>query len=182
MWFAKCVTNSSISCKLVLLSNKAQLVHLHNLWSGIAWGLLFLERISLIWRWVLFLRLYGYGASGSFKIGTLWITLLQLGNSYTCIEVNAHSLIITIIRKLRSGAHKHFLPWLYNSQPCEKVFRTARSMTSTHSTVVNFSQLELQYRVRRIDVQNEISATLNSDLKFPRSSRSSKTETQSMCI
>lgn len=32
-----------------------------------------------------------------------------------------------------------FLPWLYSSQPCEQLFRTTRSLSSTFNTAANFS-------------------------------------------
>lgn len=66
-----------------------------------------------------------------------------------------------MIHKLRSTDNPElFLPWLYSSQPCEKLFRQARSMSSTFSTMVNFSLLETLRRLKRIQALHEISADL----------------------
>lgn len=53
-------------------------------------------------------------------------------NAYTCVELNAHSLITFILslQTVTPSDSKHFLPWLLGSQCCEKVFCTARSMDS----------------------------------------------------
>ena len=69
-------------------------------------------------------------------------------NSYSCIELNAHSLIILLLTACKSGYT--FLPWLYGSQSCEKLFRTLRSMSSTFSTVVNFGMLGVNGVLRRL--------------------------------
>jgi len=42
-----------------------------------------------------------------------------------------------------------FHPTTFSSQMCEKFFRTAQSMTSTYSTVINFSIKDLIYRIYR---------------------------------
>jgi hypothetical protein len=59
-----------------------------------------------------------------------------------------------------------FHPYLFGSQPCEKMFRTTTSMTSTLSTVVNYS-----IKMRRLDRIKRINSILH-DLKevftFPR--------------
>jgi uncharacterized protein (UPF0335 family) len=59
-----------------------------------------------------------------------------------------------------------FLPYLFGSQPCEKIFRTTTSMTSTLSTVVNYSIKDI---MRRLDRIKRINSILH-DLKevFPR--------------
>ncbi|KAL4101321.1 hypothetical protein QTP88_021341 [Uroleucon formosanum] len=68
-----------------------------------------------------------------------------------------------------------FVSWLYSSQPCEQLFRTTRSLTSTFNTAVNFSIKELMNRVKRIEMLNSISNDLgnsknneeNDIYKFP---------------
>lgn len=133
-----------------------------------------IERVELIWKWVFFLRIWrqwlkdhpGYSVSHNF------ISL----NSYYCIEINAHALI-HMIRKFRDAEEPHlFLVWLSGSQPCEDFFRGARSMTTTFSTIVNFTVLDLQYRVKRIDFLNEAKCKLKEDFVFPRSKRAAKDE------
>ena len=81
-------------------------------------------------------------------------------NAYICVELNAHALIsflITIIKHFNSD-HSLFLPWLLGSQSCEKTFRSARSMTGTFSTVINFSMLGLLRRLHRLQIQSNLQA------------------------
>lgn len=49
-------------------------------------------------------------------------------------------------------------------------------MTSTLSTVVNFTMLELLHRIRRIEWQAKIEVTLGDKYSFPSSNRASKAE------
>ena len=51
-----------------------------------------------------------------------------------------------------------FLPWLLGSQSCEKIFRSARSMTNTFSTMINFSILGLLRRLHRLQIQSNLQA------------------------
>ena len=78
-----------------------------------------------------------------------------------------------------------FVPWLYSSQPCEQLFRTTRSLTSTLNTVVNFRIQEIMNRIRRIEtlneIPNELECTSNTDdlsqnksFIFPRSHKQSQ--------
>lgn len=78
------------------------------------------ERLYRMWYAVFVLRLWrswlmqhrDYGAKN-------FITY----NAYMCIELNAHTLINSIVkcRELNEG-NKYFLVWLFNSQPCESFF------------------------------------------------------------
>ena len=78
-------------------------------------------------------------------------------NSYSCIELNAHSLILLLQTSRKSG--HSFLPWLYGSQSCENLFRIVRSMCSTFSTVVNFGMLGLLRRLHRLQIQFHLETT-----------------------
>lgn len=97
------------------------------------------ERVYLIWYAVFFLRFWRAWIieQKDLSLSKNWITL----NIYTCVELNAHGLMIMIER--HRNTPKLICPWLYSSQPCEKFFRQTRSMTSTQSTVVNFDLLDL---------------------------------------
>ncbi|KAK3931898.1 putative protein phosphatase 2C 60 [Frankliniella fusca] len=136
-----------------------------------------LYRIFLIWKWIFFLRMWrkwlpaeGYNLKDNF------IT----SNCYTCIEINGHALI-SLIRQLRDSQEEHlFVPWNISSQPCEQTFRTVRSMTTTESTVVNFSILELLHRMRRIELQSEVEFKYGDKFQFPVSHRASKKQ-QTQC-
>lgn len=64
-----------------------------------------------------------------------------------------------LVEKFRET--NQFTPWLCSSQPCEKIFRQIRSMTSTFSTVVNFNLLSILRRLNRLQILNEISTDLS---------------------
>lgn len=100
-------------------------------------------------------------------------------NTYACIELNAHALI-QAIRKFRDSEEPElFLVWLFSSQPCEEFYATLRSMTSTFSTIVNFSILECQQRVRRADYICDSQFNLKDTIIFPRAQRKTKKATAS---
>lgn len=95
-------------------------------------------------------------------------------NAYACLEINAHSLIKFIIKLRNSNRLELFLPLLLGSQTCESTFRQLRSMTSTFSTVVNFTLYDMLQRLRRIQLLNDIvtkSSEICPELKFPRYER-----------
>ena len=96
-----------------------------------------LHRIHKAWYAVFFFRYWCKWVmhSKEYSIQNNFIT----ENTYSCIELNAHSLITLLQTARKSG--DNFLPWLHGSQSCEKLFRTLRSMSSTFSTVVNFGIL-----------------------------------------
>ena len=54
-----------------------------------------------------------------------------------------------------------------SSQTCEKLFRAARSMPSTFSTVINFSIKDLMHRIDRIGAINSIKNDLCEIFSFP---------------
>ena len=104
-------------------------------------------RLHKVWYTVFFLRYWWLWIklNKAFNTKNNFIT----ANAMSCIELNAHSLII-FIRTLRDhipNGSDYFLPWLLGSQPCESTFRAARSMTGTFSTVVNFSLLGFLQRL-----------------------------------
>lgn len=111
-----------------------------------------IERVYRIWYSTFFLRLWRAWIKDhkEYSLSKNWITL----NTYTCVELNAHGLLI-LIEKHREHPER-FLPWLFSSQPCEKFFRQTRSMTSTLSTVVNFDILDLLRRRHRIEAIDRI--------------------------
>lgn len=92
-------------------------------------------------------------------------------NCYLCIELNAHNLIklITLFKdNSETLMPEMFCPTIFSSQMCEKLFRTARSMTSTYSTVINFSIKDLINRIDRIRQINSITNDLSGEyLNFP---------------
>ena len=115
-----------------------------------------LKRVYYMWYSTFFLRLWRqWLKEKEYSIEKNFLTL----NTYTCIELNAHGMLLLIDKCRQSNSQ--FLPWLYSSQPCEKIFRQTRSMTSTFSTVVNYSFMDILRRLNRIQILNDISTDLS---------------------
>lgn len=113
------------------------------------------ERIYRIWDVVFFLRIWkNWLISTKKSVQKNFITM----NCYTCIEINAHEILL-LLEKCRDEPSS-FLPWLMSSQPCEKIFRQTRAMTTTYSTKVNFSILDLLRRLNRIEALGKITTDL----------------------
>lgn len=89
-------------------------------------------------------------------------------NCYTCIELNAHSLVKQVLGNVSCSRKEYFFSNLFDSQVCEAMFRQLRSFTSTYCTVVNFDMLEIINRIRKIQLQNEIIISCNDRINFPR--------------
>jgi len=115
------------------------------------------ERIYSIWHATFFLRLWRkWLQENNYSIEKNFLT----SNTYTCIELNAHGLLL-FVEKIRETDTDQFTPWLCSSQPCEKIFRQMRSMTSTFSTIVNFNLLGILRRLNRLQILNDISTDLS---------------------
>lgn len=120
-----------------------------------------LERVYKMWNSVFFLRIWRQWIFETKRsVQVHFVTL----NCYTCIELNAHELLL-LIEKCRSDPNS-FLPWLFSSQPCEKMFCQTRSMTTTYSTRVNYTLLDLLRRINKIEAINDITTDLSKLLFF----------------
>ena len=127
------------------------------------------DRVHKVWYAVFFLRYWQRWVklSKAFNTKNNFIT----ANTMSCIELNAHSLII-LIRTLRDhipNGSNYFLPWLLGSQPCESTFRAARSMTGMFSTIVNFSLLGFLQRLHRLQIQLQLETeSSETGITYPR--------------
>ncbi|VEN51230.1 unnamed protein product [Callosobruchus maculatus] len=134
------------------------------------------QRLYKLWFCVFFLRIWRKWIADhpSLKIGNNFIT----SNCYLCIELNAHALIniCTNFRDNPNLTNDMFLPHLFSSQTCEKVFRATRSMTTTNSTVVNYSIKDIIRRLDRISTINNIITDLHGVMVFPREEKKSAEE------
>lgn len=70
--------------------------------------------------------------SENYNLGDNFIS----SNAFTCIELNAHAILILIVACRDENVPHLFLPALFSSQPCESTFRQFRSMSTTYSTQV----------------------------------------------
>ena len=128
-----------------------------------------LSRVELAWTAIFFMRYWRNWLllNPQYNLQSNFIT----NNAYMCIELNGHALI-TAIMTLRQLAPEStcFMPWLLGSQSCEKIFRAARSMTSTFSTIINFDMLGLVRRLHRLHIQMCLeSETESTSIVYPRS-------------
>lgn len=89
-------------------------------------------------------------------------------NCYTCIEMNAHSIVNLAIKLRNNQQECYFMPTLWSSQPCESLFRQLRSMSTTFSTVVNCSMVDVVHKIKRIQLQAEIIGDSDNNIIFPR--------------
>ena len=126
-------------------------------------------RIEKLWYVVFFMRYWRRWLllHSKYTLRDNFIT----SNAYLCIELNAHALIVylMVIRdQVNNFDDGCFLPWLLGSQCCESTFRTARSMSSIFSTMINFSLLDLLRRLHRLHIQLALQAENSEDIVFPR--------------
>ena len=131
-----------------------------------------LERVEKAWYANFFVRYWRQWILLSEKY-TLKHNFLT-NNAYLCIELNAHALL-TFLMNARDNVSKEdivFLPWLLGSQSCEKTFRSARSMSTVFSSVLNFSILGLLRRLHRLNIQAVLQADAEkSGIRFPRAEK-----------
>lgn len=113
-----------------------------------------LERILRMFHAVYFLRIWKNHILKS-SSQTLHKNFIS-HNAYSCIEINAKSLIDLIKRFRNENLPELFVPTIFDSQTCEKFFRQLRSMGSMSFTRINFSLYELLHMIGRTEVQNSI--------------------------
>lgn len=127
-----------------------------------------LERIRAIWFVVFTLRAWRKSiveAKGQ-KGRTLLMNFLT-ANCYSCIEINAHSLILVMLYLKENQLDHLFYPEFLGSQACESTFRQLRSITTTYSTKTNFSMLEVLNNLYKIDLLNKITHIKLKHINFP---------------
>lgn len=123
-----------------------------------------LERVEKIWYAVFLLRIWRIFVTKRKRLTLKDNFLTPL--SYTCIEINAHSLIQIMLYMKSNNLEHWFLPFIFDSQACEGFFRQIRSLTSVYSTVANCSTKEIIARINKIQLLNDI--THKTEFSFPR--------------
>ena len=123
------------------------------------------DRIQKAWYAVFVLRYWRQWIvlHPQYTLGNNFIS----NNSYMCVELNAHALIVHLLSLPPES--ESFSPMLLGSQSCEKLFRAARSMSSTFSTVINFGLLGLLRRLHRLQIQIKLESECEkTNIKYPR--------------
>lgn len=123
-----------------------------------------LERVYKIWYVAFVTRIWRRSIVSNKQLTLKNNFLTQ--NCYSCIEINAHSLIHILLYLKDNNLKSCFLPFLYDSQACESFFRQIRSLTTVFSRVTNCSSKEMVGRINRIQLLNEITHT--TDFIYPR--------------
>ena len=131
------------------------------------------DRIEEMWYGTFFVRYWRHWVitHPTFNLQNNFIT----NNAYMCIEINAHALIAFVyqIQLNKSMDDTNFLPWFLGSQSCERLFRSLRSMSSTFSTMVNFSLYGMLQRLHKLQIQEECHSKVGdaAPIRFPRQER-----------
>ena len=128
-----------------------------------------LVRIEKAWTAIFFLRYWRKWIEDnpSYTINKNFVTY----NAYLCCELNGHSLISFVITLRDHGDSKsEFIPWVLGSQSCEKMFCSARSMSTVFSTMINFGMLGLLCRLHRLNIQLQLECNkADSAICYPHS-------------
>lgn len=125
-----------------------------------------LQRIRKIWYSIFLIRFWrDYIVSQrEYSLTNNFLTV----NCYSCIEINAHSLVLCILHLQNINRPELFAPYLYDSQACESTFRQLRGMTTALSVVTNCSVKETLSRVSKIQLQNDITHITSQEYVYPR--------------
>lgn len=114
-----------------------------------------LERVSKCWYSIFLVRIW--------RLYVLDQPLLTLKHNfltsytYSCMEQNAHSMVLILMHLRERNLPNLFTPWLYSSQPCKSFFRKIRALSPCNSTVTNFTVKEMIDRIHKIQLKSEIS-------------------------
>lgn len=128
------------------------------------------DRLKKMWYSIFILRLWRQYILGKKKL-TLKNNFLSQ-NCYTCLELNAHSLILILLYLKKTNQPQLFQPYRFNSQSCEAFYRKIRSFTTVFSTVANCTT-EILGRVKKIQMLSDISVS-NTKFIYPRSLNSNE--------
>lgn len=132
-----------------------------------------IERIYNIWYAVYFLRCWRkwIKSNDDYSLSEHFIS----DNAYTCVELNAHSLIKIVVKLRSDGRANLFLPQHFASQPCEHIFRMMRSMGTINFTKINFSLSELLHLIARVEIMHKTIHTCK-EIEFPRIAKQSTSD------
>ena len=129
-----------------------------------AWFSVFLCRMW--WAWLLvkaeynFDEIYTCYSNNDINFQSQNKSMKQLfitNTSFQSIEINAHQLTYIILLVLEEKLPMEALQiFLFNSQTCESTFRSARSMSGTFSSIVNFSVMQFINRAQKLSILNAI--------------------------
>lgn len=88
-------------------------------------------------------------------------------NAYSCVELNAHALVLYMMVLREKNLHQFFHPDMLGSQQCENEFRSVRSFTPSFSTKTNCNIAEFINKIARVELLKIIPSLLPG-WNFPR--------------
>lgn len=104
------------------------------------------------------------------------------------IELNAHIFTYIVLLVLNKRLPVESLNiFLFSSQPCENMFRSARSLTGSFSSTTNFSLQQFFSKTRKISILNEIKSTEefsvdSNRIKFPKHHKQNKNDSSPLTL
>lgn len=117
-----------------------------------------IDRLYKLWYAVYFIRCWRKWITMKPKMK--YSTTLQhnfiTSNAYSCIELNAHSLLKLIVKLREAKTPSMFQTTFFSSQQCEELFRRMRSMGTANYTKINFSVYDLIHMTSRVELMYEI--------------------------
>lgn len=126
------------------------------------------DRIYNIWHANYFFRAWRKWIKSADNDYTIKDNFIS-SNAYSCIEINAHSMIYAILKLRNEGKTEMFQTHLFSSQPCEHMFRHMRSMGTANFTKINFTLYELLHMISRVELMQNIAHMEwdNGSISFP---------------
>lgn len=105
--------------------------------------------------------------------------------AFWSIELNAHTLLFLVLSVIQQKLPIDVLnTYLFSSQPCENVFRIARSLSGAYSSMTNFTVDAFIRRCEKISVINSMKSGHDANnryrLKFPQHHKSSSRTNESL--
>lgn len=88
-------------------------------------------------------------------------------NTYACLEINAHSLVLAARDCRDRGRPEEWLVECFGSQHVEATFRNLRSMTTMNHTQTNLTFKELGEKLRRANMLHQIQHRNSGKYHFP---------------
>lgn len=105
--------------------------------------------------------------------------------TFWSIELNAHTLLFLTLSVIQRKLPIDVLnTYLFSSQPCENMFRIARSLSGPYSSITNFTVDAFMRRCEKISIINSIKTSGNINdsyrLKFPQHHKSASRVNESL--
>ncbi|XP_052561931.1 uncharacterized protein LOC128092332 [Culex pipiens pallens] len=88
-------------------------------------------------------------------------------NTYACLEINAHSLVLAARDCRDRGRPEEFLVRCFGSQDVKATFRNLRSMTTMSHTQTNLTFKEIGEKLRRAHMLHQIQHRNRIKFRFP---------------